>query len=565
MRTDLPIEAVSIDGTFIEDAISGYTTITTKGRESLTPAIEAYDVSSADGETIKYSRIPAREISVEFVLQGISMADLREKLNHLNNILSADEADFVFNDEDSVFYTGMVLPQESITKYKNGLKGEFVIYCAYPFKRSVDVKTALPATVGESSAQFIINYEGTYPARPVLQAEFAGAKAGGDYSDDGDCGFVAFMDSEKNIIQLGNPDAIDYDAYNTAEQLVSREFTTVADFMTTEGVTFDDQIISGSVAANQEIKDTHWGKGAGQILKFVKPSYGTDVSRWHGPILWKSVRQAGAVDWNLSAVHRLCCSGTGECGSFELGAYNASGSTQKMVAGILISKSASGTNGTVQYIANGKTVKTESIDLSYYNSHFGYCNKVEVIQKQYYNKKKKKWQIKKIKGAKTRNVNTGYRYTQSNLNTSITKSGSAVTFKVGNLAAYTYTNDDIENLVAHNLSMHFGQLKGIAALHTNAVNFVRFTMNPTGGSFAEISNVFISGDVVEADCNDAGVRLRHANTEEGRLSPQYGALGNDWDDFTLTKGQNVINAVWSDWVNPDYKPVLKIMYNEVFL
>ena len=49
------------------------------------------------------------------------------------------------------------------------------------------------------------------------------------------------------------------------------------------------------------------------------------------------------------------------------------------------------------------------------------------------------------------------------------------------------------------------------------------------------------------------------------MSPQFGALGNDWEDFCLVKGLNVINAVWSDWVNPDYKPALKILYNEVYL
>lgn len=563
-RSDLPIEAVSIDGAYIEDLIPGYKTITTTGREALTPEVESYTVGSSDGSTIKYIRHPERKITVEYFIQGNSMPDLRSKLDHLNNILSSDESDFVFNDEDSVFYTGKALPQESITKYKNGLAGSYVIYCPYPFKRSVAVVEATPATIAGNTAQFVINYQGTYPARPILRAEFAGAKSGGDYSDDGDCGYVAFIDDSENIIQLGNPDAIDLDAYTTAEQLVNREFTDASGFTTTGGKTFDNEVIAGSMSANQAITDTYWKSGAGQTLKFATPTYGYDATHWHGPILWKQVRQLGAINWNLSAVHRLCCNGTGECGSFELGAYNVDGSTLKMVAGILIIKDASGSNGTVKYIVNGKVVKSETIDLSYYNSHFGYCKRTEVYKTQYYNKKKKRWQNKKIKKAKTRNVISGYEYTQSNLNTSITKMGSAVTFKVGNLAAYTYTNGDIENMVAHNLSMHFGQFKGIASLHTNAINSVRFTMNPAG-TFADIPNVFTSGDIVEADCNDASVYLKHANTEDGQLAPQFGALGNDWEEFTLVKGVNIINAVWSDWVNSDYKPTLKILYNEVYI
>ena len=81
--------------------------------------MESYTVGSSDGSTIKYTRYPEREITVEYLIQGNSMPDLRSKLDHLNNILSSDEADFVFNDENSVFYTGKALPQESITKYKN--------------------------------------------------------------------------------------------------------------------------------------------------------------------------------------------------------------------------------------------------------------------------------------------------------------------------------------------------------------------------------------------------------------------------------------------------------------
>ena len=59
-RSDLPIEAVSIDGAYIEDLIPGYKTITTTGREALTPEVESYTVGSSDGSTIKYIRHPER-------------------------------------------------------------------------------------------------------------------------------------------------------------------------------------------------------------------------------------------------------------------------------------------------------------------------------------------------------------------------------------------------------------------------------------------------------------------------------------------------------------------------
>ena len=42
-RTDLPVEAVKINGSYIEDLIPGYTTVITSGREALEAEVEWYD------------------------------------------------------------------------------------------------------------------------------------------------------------------------------------------------------------------------------------------------------------------------------------------------------------------------------------------------------------------------------------------------------------------------------------------------------------------------------------------------------------------------------------------
>lgn len=559
-RPDLKNEAVKIDGSYIEDMIAGYTTLKTEGREALPIELDGYTVGTSDGETIKNTRYPARTITVEFLLIGPNSSAIMEKLNHLNNLLSMDEADFVFNDEPDKFFTGIPITGAELEKGRGWVHGKWQIYCADPFKYSTAVITANPVSIEGNTATFAINYMGTYPSRPVLKAEFAGALEGGDYSDDGDCGYVAFIDSDENIIQLGNPDAIDLDEFATADQLINRAFTTTSGWNTAGGKTYGNKVVTGSISVSN-IADAYWNKGKGKTAKYAKPSYGSG-NAFHGPILWQST--AGAINFDLAIVHRLCVSKPEQIGTFEAGVYNVTGGTYKMVAGIVIEKTASGTNGTVRYIVNGASVGTDKIDLSYYNTNFGYCKRTEQFKTQYYNKKKKKWQDKKIKKAKTRKVSTGYKYTQSNLNTTIKKAGKQVTFKVGNLAAKSFTNTDIEDLPSHNVSFHFAQKAALAAMHTNAVESVRFTRNPSA-HFADIPNVFTSGDIVEADCNDASVYLMHAGTEEGHIAAQYGALGNDWEDFRLQKGTNYIEAVWSEWVNPEYAPTVSIMYNEVFI
>ena len=570
MRTDIPQEAVSINGLFIEDAIEGYTTIKTEGREGLPINLNTYDVGTANGERIKSSRYPARTIKVNFHIHGASMNDMRSKLNHLNNILAQDEADFVFNDEDDKFFTGVAIMQTDVIDYKNSVSGTFEIYCAYPFKRSIAVYTATPTQINNTSAEFTIAYGGNYPTKPILRAEFAGALSGGNWSDDGDCGFVAWTDADENIVQVGNTEAIELAPELTAAQIANHDFTNTTGWSTSGGATWGSKTVAGSVTANSTITDTFWGNGTGQTMKAAAPTYGSG-SGWHGPILHYAV-SSGMVNYEIACKHRMAASANAQCGSFELGAYNINNGTYTLLTGFVIEKSLNGTVGTVRYIVNGTQVGTDNIDLSYYNTNFGYCRKDAIYTTQKYTvtvKKKVKGKKKKktVTETKTRTVLSGYKYSQSNLNSSISKAGAVVTFKVGGLPARTFTVADVENTAAHNVSMHFGQNGTVTALHTNAVANVKCT-RMGGPAFTDYQNTFTSGDVVDADTNDASVILYRAGSEagDGQLVPQYGALGNDWEDFCIRPNStNTIAVTWSPWVKTSYKPTLKILYNEVFL
>lgn len=557
-RNDLAADAVKINGIYLEDAITGFTTINSTGREVLTREIVSNSYKR-DGSVVDYTRYPEREITIKFAIETDTNGTFRDKYTTLLGMLDGEDVDIQFNDDVNKFLTGTAFVNAPDEKYGRFCVGTYTVKCSDPFKYSTEVYEAEPVEYDSSSAQFLINYNGTYPARPVLQAEFVGALSGGDYSEDGDCGFVAFMDSDENMIQLGNPEAIDLDASKTATQVVNRTFTTIDGFTTTGGHTWGNKAIAGSSSANQTISDANWKKGAGQSLKYVKPTYGSG-SAWHGPIL-RYLISNGAQNFDIALVHRICCGAAAQLGTFECGAYTENGT---ILAGFVIEKSANGTNGTVRYIVNGVQKGTATIDLSYYNTNFGYCKKTAVNQTQWYNKKTKKWQTKKIKGAKTRTVVSGYNYTQSNLNSSIRRNGSSFTFKVGNLAQATYTVGGLENVLASEVSLHFAQSKTTAALSANAVSTIKIT-RLAGASFADTENVFTAGDIVEADCGDASIYIKRTGTEEGQLSPQYGALANDWESFMLTKGTNIIQASWSPWVNPTYKPVLKILYNEVFI
>lgn len=569
----LPAEAVSVNGTYIEDAISGYRTLYVKGRESMAKEIDSFSVGTADGETVRSTRYPARTLTVGFQIIAESNNDFREKFNHLNNILSQGEADFVFRDEADKFFTGIPIMDIDVDPGRNAVTGEWQIYCAYPFKRSIAVIEATPTTINNTDAQFNIAYGGNYPTKPILRAEFAGALSGGNWSEDGDCGFVAWVDADENIVQVGNTEAIELAPEYTAAQIINRTFTTLDDFATTGGATWGNKVVAGSLTPNQAIPDAYWNNGRGQTLQFAKPTYGA-ASAWHGPIAHYAI-QEGMVNYEIGCMHRMCANANAQCGSFELGAYNINDGEYTLLTGFVIEKVANGTTGTVRYIVNGEQVGTDGIDLSFYNTHFGYCRRDPIYTQQKYavkvkkkvKRKKKKKKTVTVTEMRTRTVLSGYRYSQSNLNSTIKKAGSAVTFKVGNIAARTFTVADVETMAAHDVSMHFGQSGTIAALHTNAVSALKCT-RMGGPKFTDYQNTFTSGDVVDADTSDASVILYRAGSEagDGQLEPQYGALGNNWEDFQLRPNStNTIAVTWSPWVNPNYKPTFKILYNEVFI
>lgn len=543
-RTDLSRDSVCVNGLWLEDIIKGFHILSSTGREVLTKEIITNQYRR-DGSVPDHTRFPERIINVKFILDGQNSTDFRDNCTDLYRLLNIEDVDIQFNDEFDKFYTGSISVEQPEEKYGIVYQGSFNIICSDPFKYSTSVMEAEPVDVADYSAQFLINYNGTYPARPILQASFAGALEGGSYSEDGDCGYIAFMDEAENIIQIGNPDAIDLDASKTAATLQNNYLSSLTGFT-----------VTGTLTPNQNIADPYWSRGAGQTLAFTKPS-GTASFEYTVP--------DGAQNFDMAFIQRMAVNANTQTGTFYCYCYDAN---NNLVCGYGINKSASGTAGKVYYYVNGSTNKKNvNIDLSYYNTNFGYCNRTQayktVSTKYYYNKKKKKWQTKYIKGAKTKIVTTqvanGYNYTQSNLNSAFSKNGGTVTFKIGNLAQESFTASDITQTPITKVKIGF-----TGNLHTNALRLFKMVRKP-GAGFTDQDNVFTAGQTVQADCNDASVYIMEGETEQGHFAPEYGALGNDWETFTLEPGTNIIQATWSPWVDTDYKPTLKIIYNEVFI
>ena len=531
-ETYLPAEAVKINGEYLEDIITGYRTLYVGGRESLEPELDTYEVGTADGDRLKSTRYPARKLTVGFQLLADSNEAFRSAFTQLNNILAQPTADFIFNDEPNMFFTGKPLMDADIETGRNNVTGEWHIYCSYPFKRSVTVRTLSTddesgVVIDGNKAIFTFDYNGSYPSKPLLRATFASALEGGDYNEDGDCGYIAFFDRNEHIIQLGNPDIIDLDQSNKNETLANSVFNNLTGW-TAAGI---------NIAS---ISDPYWNKGRGQTQSYAR-GVGT---------LTRSVNNA--VNFEFDIVHRLCVNGAAETGSFKA-LLQSSGRT---IVGFTIEKIGAGTTAQVKYILMDTVVGTDNVDIGYYNTNFGYCKRTPIYVRRtetfagYLPRRN-------VPRVVVRTVLDHYDYTQSNLNSGITRDNEVVTFNIGNLPARTFKMAALEGIVISNIAF-----ETTGNFNTNAIRSAAL-IKKAGVSFAEVPNVFTAGDIVEADCNSANVILYRNGSIEGHLEPQYGALGNDWEEFSIQSGENIIACSWSEWVDENYKPKIEILFNEV--
>lgn len=260
--------------------------------------------------------------------------------------------------------------------------------------------------------------------------------------------------------------------------------------------------------------------------------YGSGSS-WHGATITRTIPadaigEVGAKNFQLTYAQQMHIgtsnvegegkNDTNKYGLFIAWLTDASG---KAIAAVGIKKEKKGTkNADVYFYVNGKNVHKGSVDLSKDNKYFGGTEKA----------------------AKT---------------STIEKSGSKVTFNVAGINKQ-FSDPDIANAAVTKISFCFGQYGTKAKLNYNGLYWVRFDKHNCN-TWREVPNKFRVNDTVTADCNSAEIRLN------GLLRPELGALGNDWEQFTLKPGLNQIGFSYSDFVEEDCKPDVSIRYREVFL
>lgn len=526
--TVLPSEAMKLNGTYIENEIAGYRTLRVSGREALAPELTTYDTGNRDGSRLAMRRFPARVITVEYQLITNSAEAFREAYNKLGALLNVEDAELIFADETDKFFTGTPSALGDVEPGRNSITSEFEITCMDPFKYSVEEYEAEPLL--DDSTTIAVNYGGTYKAYPTFEVAFS--------DEDGDCGFVAFVNDAGKIIQAGDPDEVDGYEYPKAQTLVNDTFKTTYDSTKWPANVATLNALGSTLA---QVGSVYIGNDL-QLRKCLRASSFGSGTKWHGPsvtctIPAQSSGHVGAKSFMLSFRIRFLLEttttfslpggfttkhSTKQLGMFQVNLVDST--TNKAVATLAFVKSATGTSATVFMYVGTKCVKKIS---------------------------------KAIAGGGSSVIDPDG---IADWNCYIQKTGGNFVFSFGHSYGisdqYAFYDASFEETEVHKICFYlarYGTSPGLSDLFLYSAKFV----NNDCDTWKDIPNKFSDSDQVVVDCEDGEIFFNRLP------APEIGALGNDWEEFCLEPGPNQIGFAYSDWA--ENAPSVKMKYREVFL
>lgn len=344
-----------------------------------------------------------------------------------------------------------------------------------------------------------VTYNGTQKSFPTL---IANVKS--------ELGYIAYFNEDRKILQIGDPEEADKTIVNDkSETLINYYFSGYKD---------SDWTLNNAVPVDAA---RPWSQ-AGSLKEFaysghqlVRPGgYGDNNGGWHGPCITKKIPadssgHVGAKNFTFQW----------KCLFPQVSTINMMGDVELLVT----AKDASGNRYNLAGVAFFKLNPDTVIGL--------------------YKRGKTLREIRKAFGQRSVIFSSG----------SIQKYGEKLIFNIDGVK-YTYTDSSLKNVEAVEIGVCFAQLLQYP-LFVTGIEWLRFTSHSVG-RWVDIPNKLSKGDVVETDCGGANIVLNDV------LTPELGALGNDWEDFCLKPGANQISFAWSNWGT---KPDVLMKYREVFL
>lgn len=234
--TNLPTEAMSYNGVYLENEIDGYRTLSVTGRELMESEVTDQEIDGMDGSYYRYKTTPARTITVKYQLRARGSREFRDAFNKMNKLLSGEQVKVIFNDESDKYFIGTKTSNTQVDGGSNNVIGEIEIYCSDPRKYSTTEKE-FTATDGVLN---IVN-EGTVP----VSVDY-------DITTTSETGYIGLV-SEEGIMQYGKIEELDGETYQRSELLA-----TIDDFINCKDDTSGTDVMHPQYGANGTCATYDW-------------------------------------------------------------------------------------------------------------------------------------------------------------------------------------------------------------------------------------------------------------------------------------------------------------------
>lgn len=277
----LPAEAMSYDGVFLENVISGYRTLHVTGRELLESELQDETVNLIDGANYLGKRYPSRTITVTYQLIAKNDYAFREAYNKMNLLLSNEQVQIIFNDEPDKYFIGTKVSNTNPTPGRNTVTGTIEIYCSDPFKYSTTLKEFTAETNEDGVLELNIENNGSVPVAIDYEVTM-----------NSETGFLGLI-SENGTMQFGKIEEADGESYKQNEMLVH-----LSDFIKAPDDVNGTDYLHPHYGANGTLVTTNWYEKT--FLKFG--STGTRKGNASGglrtvEIPLDSEKNKGAKNW----------------------------------------------------------------------------------------------------------------------------------------------------------------------------------------------------------------------------------------------------------------------------
>ena len=204
-------EAVSLDGEYIENHVSGYHTINVSGRESLEYLITDEERPvGMDGMEYYGKRQGGRTLTVRFALTAPTAAEFMARFRKLKNFCRGENRTIRFADEPNAHYTGTLEAIEPPDEGQLNIMGEMRFYCADPYLVSDLITSVAARTEGGKLAAHIDN-DGSGEVYPLYRIKHKAEN-----------GYIGIVHTG-GAFEMGNIEEADTTPYEQSETLFNTE------------------------------------------------------------------------------------------------------------------------------------------------------------------------------------------------------------------------------------------------------------------------------------------------------------------------------------------------------